>query len=261
VDESWLQPLSDGETESAWAAFMARYQRLIFSVIRHRTQEPDEVMDVFTGVCEALRARDFARLRRCAARYDPQRRFSTLLVVVVRNAIADWYRQRAGRRRNGDAPVSMSPRQQRIFEYVFVKGRGHAETYELLRSRDGETLSYAEYLRELAATYRLAGALRRRRRADERALRLTAALGEAEPGTGDPAAAAERRAILAAAFDGIPAEHRLAVQLFVVEGMPAADVARVLRLRNAKAVYNRVYRALAAVRARLLEQGLRARDV
>ncbi len=44
---------------------------------------------------------------------------------------------------------------------------------------------------------------------------------------------------------------RVAVELFVVEEMPADAVAKVVGWPNAKAVYNHVYRALAVMRARL----------
>src|SRR6266705_1720985 len=52
-----------------------RYRRLLFGAIRHYTAEPDDVMDVFAHVCAAFRENDFARLRRCAARWEPTRRF------------------------------------------------------------------------------------------------------------------------------------------------------------------------------------------
>ena len=65
----------------------------------------------------------------------------------------------------------------------------------------------------------------------------------------DPAVRAEQRAILGAALASLPADDRLAVQLYVVDEMPAEDVARALGYPNAKTVYNRVYRALAAIRA------------
>jgi DNA-directed RNA polymerase specialized sigma24 family protein len=41
-------------------------------------------------------------------------------------------------------------------------------------------------------------------------------------------------------------------------GMPADQVARSLGLQNAKAVYNRVYRALAQLRERLERSGIGA---
>jgi RNA polymerase sigma factor (sigma-70 family) len=69
---------------------------------------------------------------------------------------------------------------------------------------------------------------------------------------------AEQRAILGAALASLPAEDRLAVQLYVVDEMPADQVARALGYINAKTVYNRVYRALAAIRAGLEQAGIKA---
>src|SRR6266516_2629265 len=71
--ESWIAPLDSGDPERAWDLFVERYRRLIFGAIRHYTAEPDDVMDVFAHVCAAFRENDFARLRRCAARWEPTR--------------------------------------------------------------------------------------------------------------------------------------------------------------------------------------------
>jgi DNA-directed RNA polymerase specialized sigma24 family protein len=56
-------------------------------------------------------------------------------------------------------------------------------------------------------------------------------------------------------------DDRLAIQLFVVDDLPAADVARVLGFPSAKTVYNRVYRALADLRARLERAGISGVDL
>ena len=56
-------------------------------------------------------------------------------------------------------------------------------------------------------------------------------------------------------------DERLAVQLFVVDEMPAAEVARTVGWRNAKAVYNRVYRALGTLGQGLERQGIRRGDL
>ena len=118
--ESWIAPLEAGDPEAAWDLFIERYRRLIFGAIRHYTTEPDEVMDVFARVCEALRDDDFARLRRCAGRVDPNRPFSTWLVVVVHNLTVDWFRHRDGRSRLNALAAALPPLRKRIFEYVFI---------------------------------------------------------------------------------------------------------------------------------------------
>ena len=255
--ESWIAPLEAGNPEAAWDLFIDRYRRLIFGAIHRYTGEPDDVMDVFARVCEVLRENDFARLRRCAARVDPSRPFSTWLVAVVHNLTIDWFRHRDGRPRLSTIAAALPPLQQRIFVYVFVDERSHVEAYELLRSCDGASLSFREFLKELSATYAAATAGRHGRLAAELAIPPPSS---ADPPT-DPAVAAEQQALLARALKALPPDDRLAVQLYVVDEMPAEQVARALGYPSAKTVYNHVYRALAAIRVCLEQVGIRGGDL
>jgi RNA polymerase sigma factor (sigma-70 family) len=255
--EAWIAPLEAGDPERAWDLFIERYRRLIFGAIRRYTAESDDVMDVFARVCEALRENDFARLRRCAARWEPERPLSTFLYTVVHNITIDWFRHRDGRARISTTAAALPPLQQRIFEYVFIDGRSHVEAYELLRSREAPDLAFGEFLGELSGTYR---AVRRGPRGH-----IAAQLAEAPPAAPDappdPAAASEQRILLARALEALPSDDRLAVQLYVVDEMPAEQVAQVLGYANAKTVYNRVYRALGAIRSHLAQSGIRGGDL
>jgi DNA-directed RNA polymerase specialized sigma24 family protein len=78
------------------------------------------------------------------------------------------------------------------------------------------------------------------------------------PRTGETA---ERRAILADAVGSLDTQDRRIVDLYIVDERPAASVASMLGLPNAKAVYNRVYRALGALRERLEQAGIRRGDL
>jgi RNA polymerase sigma factor (sigma-70 family) len=51
-------------------------------------------------------------------------------------------------------------------------------------------------------------------------------------------------------------DERLAIQLYLLDGLPAAEVACVLGWAGAKTVYNCVYRALATLRERLERAGI-----
>ncbi len=255
--EPWIVPLAAGDPEAAWDLFIERYRRLIFGAIRRYTGEPDDVMDVFARVCEALREHDFHRLRSCAARVDPSRPFSTWLVAVVHNLTIDWFRHRDGRPRLSTIAATLPELQQRIFEYVFLEQHSHIEAYELLRSRDGATLSFGEYLKELSATYAAATAGPRGRVATELANPPPAS----DDPPADPAMIVEQQAFLTRALESLPPDDRLAVQLYVVDEVPADQVARALGYPNAKTVYNRVYRALAAIRASLERVGISGGDL
>lgn len=77
----------------------------------------------------------------------------------------------------------------------------------------------------------------------------------------DPAEALESSERLEALLADQPADLRLAILLFVVEKMPAAQVAQTVGWPDAKSVYNRVPRALAVLRAELERQGIGPGDL
>lgn len=247
--EWWVEDLRAGRGDRMWDGFIERYRRLIFSAIRHYLREPDDVMDVFAQVCEALRRDDFARLRRWSDTADPRARFSTWLVTVVRHLTVDWLRHRDGRP-SRRIPAELSPVQGQIYRRVFLEGRSHRECFHLLPG-DGFPISEHDFAAELAATYRWHPQARRHDHA-----RRMAILSDDVPAPEEPAMEPDLRERLASLLGRLSVEDRLAVQLFVVDELGAADVARVVGWGSPKMVYNRVSRALASLRRELLSQGL-----
>jgi RNA polymerase sigma factor (sigma-70 family) len=254
--DRWLVDLEAGRRhETAWDAFLGRYRALVFATIRHYVRDADDVMDVFTWVCERLRQDDFRRLKGYASAWEHKARFTTWLVVVIRHLCIDWLRQRNGRLRPRALTAAMPELQARICEEVFHHRRSHAETFELIRSRDDPALTFGRFLKELAAVYRVVMP------GSGRLPRALAAPFLANSAEGDDGLARQTRRALDTAMSALPDADRVAVEMYVVDGVPAAEVARVLGLSNAKAVYNRVYRALAAVRERLEAAGLGRDDL
>ena len=244
--EDWVAELQRGRLDAAWDLFVDRYRRLIFAAIRHYAQDYDDVMDVFAQVCESLREGDLKRLRAYVDQPGHTARFSTWLVTVVRHLTIDWFRHRDGRRRLSTVATALPPLRRRIFEHVFLHKRSHVEAYELMRTDCG-ALSFGQFLVEVSATYRAV--------ADGRRGQLLRELGGPAPPVPETDEITdkvdERREDLACALRSLSPEERVAVELYVVEEMPADAVAKVVGWPNAKAVYNHVYRALDAMRARL----------
>jgi RNA polymerase sigma factor (sigma-70 family) len=257
--DDWMVELRRGNSDAGWDLFLDRHRRLIFAAIRHYAQDYDDVMDVFARVCESLREDDLRRLRSYVAQTDHRARFSTWLVAVVRNLTIDWFRVREGRHRISVVAERLPPIQRRIFEHVFLNRRSHVEAYELIRASGSPTLSFREFLAELRQTY---DAVTKNRRG-----RVLPELGGPLPNEAEPEApahddgATEQAELLEAALQSLDAEDRVAVQMYVIDELPAADVARVVGLPNAKAVYNRVYRALATLRAHLERVGVRGESL
>jgi len=259
--EDWVAELQRGRSDAAWDLFLGRYRRLIFAAIRHYAQDYDDVMDVFARACEALRADELRRLRSWVDQPDHRARFSTWLVTVVRHLTVDWFRHRDGRRRLSVAAEGLPPLRRRIFECVFLDQRSHIEAYELIHAAEAPTLTFREFLSELRATYHAVSGGRR-----GQVLRDLAPTADAPDDLPDPTgpsttAAAEQSQLMERALSVLPPDDRLIVELYVLEELPAETVAQVLGLANAKAVYNRAYRALAAVREQLERAGVRREDL
>ncbi len=130
----------------------------------------------------------------------------------------------------------------------------HAEAYERARTRDASPLSFGSFLKEVAAMYRV---VERARARGALHYLVARAPEERSPASAEAAyEAAELAGRLNEALDSLRADERLAVQLFVVDGMPADEVARLVGWPDAKTVYNRVRRALHRLRERLQRQGI-----
>lgn len=256
--EPWRAKLDEGDSVAAWDLFIEQYRRLIFATIKLVAHDHDDILDVFTRVCEALRDDDLARVRRYTESQGERARFSTWLVTVVRNQAIDWRRHRDGRSR-ASVPPSLSPIQKQIFEHL-TSGRSHVEAYELICAGNESRISFGAFLKELNNTYHAAGATQRII-AHEHVATITLPLDDITVSSEDPLSMAEAGEHIAIALEELAPEDRLAVQLFVVDQMAAADVARTMGWRNAKAVYNRVYKALAILRAALERQGISRGDL
>ncbi len=258
--EAWATSLREGRPSEAWDKFLERYRRLIFSAIRHYAQDYDDVMDVFAHVCEALRHDDMRRLRARAEEPSPRAQFSTWLVAVVRHLTVDWFRHRDGRHRLSTVASQLPLLRRRIFELVFLDQRSHVETYELIRASEAPALPFPEFLAELRATYAAVSNGKRGQVVRDLA-RVPSLPGEAQVAPRSELEQAERHEFLEQALAALPPQDRVAVQLYIIDELPADQVARVLRLPNAKAVYNRVYRAVAILRGQLERMGIGPGDL
>jgi RNA polymerase sigma factor (sigma-70 family) len=252
--EAWRAQLERGDYDAAWNLFIDRYRRLVLVTIRRTVDDDESVMDAFAEVCGRLAADGLARLKQYECRSPPRARFSTWLVAVVHNLTVDWLRRRRGRRRV-TAPAELSELQELIFRYVFVEHRSHAEAYELVSAATPSGLTFGTFLKELAETYRIVE--HAPRRSVMQYFPAPYALADATEPKGESRIIHEQmRDRLADALAALQPEERLGVQLYVVEELPAADVARAVGWPDAKAVYNRVYRALMRLREALERRGL-----
>ena len=256
--DDWMAELRRGNSDAAWDLFIARYRRVIFAAIRHYARDPDDVMDIFAWVCGALREDDLSRLRRYTDQPAHSAQLSTWLVTVVRHLTVDWFRHRDGRRHLSLIAEELPPLQRRIFELVYLDHHPHVEAYELIRTTAVPELTFGQFLTELRATHETVTTSRYGRVVRAMAGRQPDGPSVQPPITGETA---ERRAVLGDAVRTLNTGDRKAVDLYIIDQRPAATIATMLGLPNTKAVYNRVYRALEALRERLEKAGIRRGDL
>jgi RNA polymerase sigma factor (sigma-70 family) len=260
--DDWVAELQRGRFDSAWDLFLDRYRRLIFAAIRHYAQDYDDVMDVFARACQALRADDLRRLRSWVDEPEHRARFSTWLVTVIRHVTVDWFRHRDGRRRLSVVAEGLPPLRRRIFEHVFLDQRSHIEAYELIHAAEAPTLTFREFLGELRSTYQAVSTGRRGQIFRDLAPGPEAMENlAADPAGPSATGAGEVSQMMERALNVLAPDDRLIVELYYLEELPAETLATVLGLSNAKAVYNRAYRALALVREQLQRAGVRREDL
>lgn len=258
--EAWRSRLANGDPSGAWDLFIDRYRPLIMATVRRTLPDPEDRMEAFAHVCEGLAADGLARLRRFQEGERSRARFSTWLVTVVHHQLVDWLRQRDGRPRL-IPPRGLTQLQHRIFTHVFIEQRSHSEAYELVRAEPTRELRFSAFLRELAEIYRIV----EQARPGGVMHYLARGAGESIPEFYEDLpenrlAAEEIHARLAPALATLSAEEQVALRLYVVEKVPARDVARVLGWSGPKAVYNRVYRNLMQLRELLEGEGVGPAD-
>lgn len=254
--EPWLAELRSGDSHVAWNLFQDRYRNLMLATIRRLIADRDDLMDVFASCCEGLALDDFARLRRYSDTDASRASAATWVVAVVRNITIDWLRARDGRPRHA-VPPHLTPLHQAIYAVVCIQGYPYRDAYERIRDRADAPASFPAFLREVRAIHLTAPCPRA---VTSRRAAPAAPPPAVDSSTRDPAESAELAQRLEAALADCPPDLRLALELFVVERMPAAEVARLVGWPNAKAVYNRVSRTLAQLRARFQKEGLSAVD-
>jgi RNA polymerase sigma factor (sigma-70 family) len=241
IAEERLRRLLGEDPERGWRAFIDGYTPTLLALVeRAGIVDRDEAMEVYVQACERLAARHYAAL----IRRDPSVGSLTgWLAVIVKRALVDWVRSRAGRRRMFVAIRDLDRFDQRLFELFYWDGRRPSETAELLSVEMKQEVTLD---RVFDALERIDRALSSRHRSELLSMvaRSRAAVsldGDADenpavdpPATSlDPEAqlrARERNEQLTRALATLPPEDAVIVSLKFVEGLTRAQIQGFLRL-------------------------------
>jgi RNA polymerase sigma factor (sigma-70 family) len=266
TDEA-LRTLLVEDPGRGWRAFVDQHTPTLLGLItRAGIVDRDDAGDVYVRVCERLAANECARLRR----HDPrQGALGAWLTVIVRHAVVDWVRSRAGRRRLFGAIKRLGPIDQRVFELHYWEQHRATELVELLRAEGHSAVSLPAVLQSLL---RIHEAMSDRHRAELLALaartRPAVSLDDdlaREPADAAPMADPEQRlraselnAQFASALAALPAEDAAIVRLTFVQGWSRARVQRALHIDRLGP--ERITSILETLRRLLAERGLGPAD-
>jgi DNA-directed RNA polymerase specialized sigma24 family protein len=267
LSDDALRTLLIGDPERGWRAFIDQCSPTLVALIeRAGAADRDAVNEIYVRVCERLAADDCRRLRR----FDPAKgSLAAWLTIVVRHALVDWVRSRAGLRRLFGAVERLARFDQRVFAlYYWDRLRVAEIVVELRREAPGEAIGTARVLDALA---RIDAALSDRQRRELLSqlarVRVSRGFDELEEGrdvaTGDDdperaTASRELDARFASALASLPDEDAAILRLTFVQGWSRSVVQRALHL--VELTDERLQGILRALRERLAADGIGAAE-
>lgn len=226
-------------------------ERIVGALCRRHGVAGDDASDFGSWVKLRLIENDYAVIRK----FRGESSLATYLTVVIAMLFRDYRVQRWGRWRPSAAARREGTLAVRLETLVYRDGHRLEQAADILRTAGQPGLSD----REVVALFRRLPRRVPRPRLDS----------SAEPAEGVPAVAgaddallqseratdqAAANRVLTAALEALATEDRLVVRMHFWEGLSIADIARALGLPQ-KPLYRRMERALATIRARLVQSG------
>ena len=264
MDDKQLITLFHTDPEAGYRALLEQYSDVILRMIRRFLQDQDEVMEVYTYICERLRANDFSALRR----FRDTSGILPWLSVVAANACRDRFRKTRASSSPRSVIDQLDEREQLVFRYYYQEHRRHGEIAELIDTQHGLPCTKLDVIQAIGRIDDLLTTGRR--------WFLLAALHANKPSyslevlreeTGyQPVAvsdvdgfeeATQRKELLdrlKAALEQLRPSDQLLVQLRFEHGMTAPQIARIMQYDNHRRVYTRLRTVFNQLR-KLLEGG------
>ncbi len=251
------------DPEAAYRELLEQYTPALLRMIRCFMRDPDEVMEVYTGICERLCAHDYQALRR----FRSDGELTPWLSVVVANACRDRFRKKKASSVPRSVLTQLDERERLVFKYHYQEHLPHEDIAEIISRRHRIPYTALEVVRAIAKINDLLSTRKRwlllsALSANRPTLSIDE-LGESgfEPSVEDDAAAFEEalqnRALvdrLAEALGQLDPEDQLLVMLRYEHDHSAPQIARLMHYDNHKYVYTRLRTVVNRLR-RYMERG------
>lgn len=243
-------------------ALLERFTPVLLRMIRRFMRDPDEVMEVYTSICERLRANDYQALVRFRTNSD----LMPWLSVVAANACRDRLRKRRVTSVPRSVLSKLNAFEQLVFKYYYWQRLPHEDIAEIVNSKHGTPCTALEVIQAISKIndlltinkrWLLLVALNANRPAlsiDELAESgVHPALAD---GAGDLDEAFRHREQidrLSEAMGQLENEDQLLVLLRFEHGMTAPQIADVMHFENHKYVYTRLRTVISRLRRILVD--------
>lgn len=244
----------------AFMELLNRYTPELVRMIRRHVRDSDDVMEVYTSICERLRSNDYQSLRR----FRKDGALLPWLSVVAANASRDLYRKRRPASIPRSVLAKLDQKEQWIFRYHYLERMRHEDIAEIVSSKHGLSCTALDVVRVI-------GKINDFLSIKQRWLLLCALNANRPPisidelgeigyhlAAPDDAAALddalrERDRIqkLTAALKTLSSDDRLMVMLRFEQGLSAIEIAGIMRLESHKYVYTRLRTIMARLRKQM----------
>ncbi len=239
-----------------YRALLDRYSPAMLRMVRRFFRDQDEVMEVYTSVCERLQAQDYAALKRFTAGSAVM----PWLSVVVANAARDRMRRTRPPSIPDGLRGKLSALEQVAYRYHYRQRMTEEEIAEAASYRLGTPVTPRDVQLALERIRALLGETRRWRLLDLIALRSRAVsldtliemglesgdwVGEAPP---LPIERKEELRLLAEAVEAMEPEDQLLLQLRFEQDLSAPQIAEIMGYPKYSYVYTRLRTVLERMR-------------
>lgn len=249
--------------EEAYAELLKRFSPVIIRMIRRFMNDRDEVMEVYTSICERLRASNFKALRK----FRINKEITPWLSVVVANACRDRFRKKRAVSVPRSVIKKLDERERLVFKYYYQDRLQHYEIQQMLGGKHNmpstaldvvHALDKIESLLSVNKRWHLLNAIAQNRATlsieDLAAFGFEAVSPDRTATSLDEDIAVEKR--LQDALADLDVQDRLMVLLRYEHGMKASEIAEALSIDNHKYVYTRLRTIMGRLRRSIEGQRL-----
>lgn len=249
------------EPEQAYTELLERFSPIILRMIYRFMRDPDEVMEVYTSICERFRANDYQALRRFRINSE----LTPWLSVVVANACRDRFRKKRVVSMPQSVIDQLNTVEKLVFRYYFQERMAHEDISETISSKHRTPCTALDVVDAIS---KINGLLSTSKRWHLLSAMMSntkeASIDELSETGFQPAAPddysnlsealphQEQLEALGAALKSLEHEDRLLVHLRFEHGMTAPQIADAMQYESHKYVYTRLRTVVNRLR-RMLE--------